>query len=154
MIDSLTQAGLIRFSTENVSGMTYEYRASRRLQFIEHNQCSRGARTEKSIYRRRDGKQYKKPDYTKEPGSGWLTPWRELSASEEAKLPPEVRFWDSSDISHYAQLLNCVQLCGPMDCSLPESSAHGIFQARILEWGTISFSIVYWRERIVKCQKI
>ena len=27
-----------------------------------------------------------------------------------------------------------------MDCSLPGSFAHGIFQARILEWGTISFS--------------
>ena len=28
----------------------------------------------------------------------------------------------------------------PMDCSLPGSSIHGIFQARILEWGAISFS--------------
>ena len=31
-------------------------------------------------------------------------------------------------------------LCLPMDCSLPGSSAHGIFQARILEWVAISFS--------------
>ena len=31
-------------------------------------------------------------------------------------------------------------LCGPMDCSPPGSSAHGIFQARILEWGAISHS--------------
>ena len=31
-------------------------------------------------------------------------------------------------------------LCDPMDCSLPGSSAHGIFQARILEWGAIFFS--------------
>ena len=29
----------------------------------------------------------------------------------------------------------------PMDCSLPGSSVHGIFQARVLEWGTIAFSI-------------
>ena len=29
----------------------------------------------------------------------------------------------------------------PMDCSLPGSSIHGIFQARVLEWGAISFSI-------------
>ena len=29
---------------------------------------------------------------------------------------------------------------GPMDCSLPGSSIHGIFQARILEWVAISFS--------------
>ena len=31
-------------------------------------------------------------------------------------------------------------LCDPMDCSLPGSSAHGIFQARVLEWGAIAFS--------------
>ena len=31
-------------------------------------------------------------------------------------------------------------LCDPMDCSLPGSSVHGIFQARILEWIAISFS--------------
>ena len=29
----------------------------------------------------------------------------------------------------------------PMDCSLPGSSVHGIFQVRVLEWGAISFSI-------------
>ena len=34
----------------------------------------------------------------------------------------------------------CLTLCGPMDCSPPRSSAHGIFQARILEWGVISYS--------------
>ena len=30
-------------------------------------------------------------------------------------------------------------LCDPMDCSLPGSSVHGIFQARVLEWVAISF---------------
>ena len=30
----------------------------------------------------------------------------------------------------------------PMDCSLPGSSTHGIFQARVLEWGAIAFSIL------------
>ena len=29
----------------------------------------------------------------------------------------------------------------PMDCSLPGSSIHGIFQAKVLEWGAIAFSI-------------
>ena len=38
------------------------------------------------------------------------------------------------------KLLSHVQLCDPMDCSLPGSSVHGIFQARILEWVAISFS--------------
>ena len=29
---------------------------------------------------------------------------------------------------------SCLALCDPLDCSLPDSSVHGIFQARILEW--------------------
>ena len=40
--------------------------------------------------------------------------------------------------SQAAQL--CPTLCNLMDCSLPGSSVHGIFQARILEWVAISFS--------------
>ena len=32
-------------------------------------------------------------------------------------------------------------LSDPMDCSLPGSSVHGIFQARVLEWGAIAFSV-------------
>ena len=35
---------------------------------------------------------------------------------------------------------SCSTLCDPMDCSPPGSSVHGIFQARELEWGAISFS--------------
>ena len=31
----------------------------------------------------------------------------------------------------------CLTLSDPMDCSLPGSSVHGIFQARVLEWGAI-----------------
>ena len=34
----------------------------------------------------------------------------------------------------------CLTLSDPMDCSLSGSSVHGIFQARVLEWGAISFS--------------
>ena len=33
---------------------------------------------------------------------------------------------------------SCLTLCGPMDCSPPGSSVHGILQARILEWVAIS----------------
>ena len=36
--------------------------------------------------------------------------------------------------------LLCPTLSNPMDCSLPGSSVHGIFQARVLEWGAIAFS--------------
>ena len=42
--------------------------------------------------------------------------------------------------SEVAQL--CPTLSDPMDCSLPGSSVHGIFQARVLEWGAIAFSCV------------
>ena len=35
---------------------------------------------------------------------------------------------------------SCPTLHDPMDCSLPGSSAHGIFQARVLDWGAIPFS--------------
>ena len=35
---------------------------------------------------------------------------------------------------------SCPTLSDPMDCSLPGSFIHGIFQARVLEWGAIAFS--------------
>ena len=35
---------------------------------------------------------------------------------------------------------SCLTLCDPMDCSLPGSSVHGIFQARVLEWVAAAFS--------------
>ena len=40
---------------------------------------------------------------------------------------------------------SCLALSDPMDCSPPGSSIHGIFQARVLEWGAIAFSdiIIY-----------
>ena len=36
----------------------------------------------------------------------------------------------------------CPTLCDPMDCSLPGSLVHGIFQARVLEWVAIFFSFL------------
>ena len=38
---------------------------------------------------------------------------------------------------------SCPTLSDPMDCSPPGSSVHGIFQARVLEWGAIAFSDAY-----------
>ena len=49
--------------------------------------------------------------------------------------------------SEVAQL--CPTVSDPMDCSLPGSSIHGIFQARVLEWGAIAFS----ERRGTCCQK-
>ena len=40
--------------------------------------------------------------------------------------------------SEFAQ--SCPTLSDPMDCNLPGFSIHGIFQARVLEWGAIAFS--------------
>ena len=55
--------------------------------------------------------------------------------------------WSSLQIDLFENVLkvsevaqSCPTLCDPMDCSLPDSSIHGIFQARILEWFAISFS--------------
>ena len=47
----------------------------------------------------------------------------------------QVWFWFVNEIAQ-----SCLTLCDPMDCSLPGSSIHGIFQARILGWAAISFS--------------
>ena len=50
---------------------------------------------------------------------------------------------------HHIHLCICVNaqsyltLCNPMDCRPPGSSVHGIFQARVLEWGAIAFSSHY-----------
>ena len=49
-----------------------------------------------------------------------------------------MRHEDKKSKSQVAQ--SCLTLCNPMDCSLPGSSVHGIFQARILEWIAIAFS--------------
>ena len=38
-------------------------------------------------------------------------------------------------------LQSCPTLCNPVNCRLPGSSVHGIFQARVLEWGAIAFSM-------------
>ena len=40
---------------------------------------------------------------------------------------------------------SCPTPSDPMDCSLPGSSVHGIFQVRVLEWGAIAFSDLFHR---------
>ena len=42
------------------------------------------------------------------------------------------------------------QSCNPMDCSLPGSSVHGLFQARILEWVAISFSTYFFFNKRIR----
>ena len=54
-------------------------------------------------------------------------------SSPSSLLPPGCH-------KHTAQSLSHLTLCNPMDCSVPGSSVHGIFQARMLEWVAISSS--------------
>ena len=48
---------------------------------------------------------------------------------------------------------SCLTLRDPMDCSPPGSSVHGIFQARVLEWGAMAFSLLHLRESIYLISK-
>ena len=54
--------------------------------------------------------------------------------------------------SEVAQL--CQTPSDPMNCSPPASSIHGIFQARVLEWGAIAFSEMALGENISSCVEI
>ena len=45
---------------------------------------------------------------------------------------------------------SCPTLSDPMDCSLPGSSTPGIFQAKVLEWGAIAFSVMYSAYKLTK----
>ena len=52
----------------------------------------------------------------------------------------KMKLMASSLIQFSSVAQSCPTLCNPVDCSLPGFSVHGILQARILEWVTISFS--------------
>ena len=43
-------------------------------------------------------------------------------------------------VSRHKVIQSCPTLCDPVDCSLPGSSVHEIFQARVLEWVATAFS--------------
>ena len=61
---------------------------------------------------------------------------------------------ESESESEVAQ--SCPTLIDPMNCSLPGSSVHGIFQARVLEWGAIAFSkknVYLWPIHVYVWQK-
>ena len=61
-------------------------------------------------------------------------PRAKVSCSTEG-LPPALGVWCVCEVAQ-----SCPTLCDPVDCSLPGSSVHGIFQARVLEWVATSFS--------------
>ena len=57
-----------------------------------------------------------------------------------ACCPPHRQGLPSTLIAVCVHARSCLTLCDPMDCSPPGSSAHRIFQTRILEWVAISYS--------------
>ena len=67
--------------------------------------------------------------------------WHQTGFSlQTTQLPLLFPGHHSHDLSEWVKSLSHVQLfVTPMDCSLPGSSIHGILQARVLEWGAISF---------------
>ena len=73
--------------------------------------------------------------------SCWKQVWRFLNKLKiKLQYDPGISFLSiyQSKRCRCAQL--CPTLCNFTDCSLPGSPAHGIFQARIIEWAAISFS--------------
>ena len=61
--------------------------------------------------------------------------WGFLLLSDDSGLKVSFRLKSESEVAQ-----SCLTLCDHMDCRLPGSSVHGIFQARILEWVAIAFS--------------
>ena len=50
-----------------------------------------------------------------------------------------LRYADDTTLTADSEVAqSCLTLCDPVDCSLPGSSVHGMFQARVLEWVAIS----------------
>ena len=49
---------------------------------------------------------------------------------------------------------SCLTLSDPMDCSIPGSSVHGIFQARVLECGAIAFSLISYYSESKECLEV
>ena len=66
--------------------------------------------------------------------------WAAISFSRGSSQPRDQIQVSCTAHSSVQSLSQCPTLCDPMDCSLPGSSTHGIFQARVLNWVTTAFS--------------
>ena len=75
-------------------------------------------------------------------GSSWPRDWTQVSCIAgrffTTERPGKLFIVNAYGESEAAQ--SCLTLCDPMDCSLPDSSVHGISQEKILEWVASSFS--------------
>ena len=77
---------------------------------------------------------FHKPTRTAKQSEGSLQKWQQTPDL------PNQRGLGTQWMSESEVAQSCPTLCDPMDCSLPGSSVHGIFQAIVLEWIAISFS--------------
>ena len=84
------------------------------------------------------------PLQTRSPLScGYSSVLPQFHAKSSGTLPHASKLAEGLASSEFSVLTqSCLTLCDPMDCSPPVSSVHGIFQARVLEWGAIAFSNV------------
>ena len=79
--------------------------------------------------------------WIEEPGGLQSTGHKELDMTERLTHTHTPTF--SNEESSKSESLvteSCLTLCDPMDCRLTGSSAHGVFQARVLEWVALAFS--------------
>ena len=61
----------------------------------------------------------------------------EISITSDTQMtPPTEKSESENEVAQF-----CLTIYNPMDCSLPGSSIHGIFQASVLDWGAIAFSV-------------
>ena len=89
-------------------------------------------------------------DFLQSPSAVILEPPKIKSATVSPSICHEVMGLDAmSELLELVMdraaksLQSCPTLCDPIDGSPPGSSVHGIFQARVLEWGAIAFSVPY-----------
>ena len=71
-----------------------------------------------------------------------MTNLHSIFKSRDITLPRKVHLVKKSE-SEVTQ--SCPTLCDPIDCSLPGSSVHGIFQARVLEWVAIALRLWFFQ---------
>ena len=88
-------------------------------------------------------------------GEPWLTWYNDCKPTLERKQQSrdqEAIMNKSYEASESEVAQSCLTLCDHMDCSHPpDSSVHGIFQARILEWVAISFSTYEANHPLIIC---
>ena len=83
-----------------------------------------------------NGLPFPSPGDLPDPGIEPRSPALQMDSLPQSHLGhPQLFLESESEVSP-----SCLTLCDPMDCSLPGSSIHGIFQARVLDWAAISFS--------------